>query len=236
MLRFILLVYCLSSAANSELLSRHRRAWIIDSFEIEEGHPGPFPYELGKVSVDREYQIYFELHGQGVDEEPMGVISIDEFSGMLNVHKAVDYEKWHTLELRFEARKMDISMDTRLGIQISIKDINDNPPRFERDLYEINLPQESTQGSNLLKVHATDIDERETLNSTFHYEIKSVSPNVRGTELVIDESGYISFKGCLNYEVRDSFVDMSGVQNTSKMSKKNGGISCLARSVTDKTK
>uniref|UniRef100_A0AAX7UVW4 Cadherin domain-containing protein n=1 Tax=Astatotilapia calliptera TaxID=8154 RepID=A0AAX7UVW4_ASTCA len=206
MLRFILLVYCLSSAANSELLSRHRRAWIIDSFEIEEGHPGPFPYELGKVSVDREYQIYFELHGQGVDEEPMGVISIDEYSGMLNVHKAVDYEKWHTLELRFEARKMDISMDTRLGIQISIKDINDNPPRFERDLYEINLPQESTQGSNLLKVHATDIDERETLNSTFHYEIKSVSPNVRDTELVIDESGYISFKGCLNYEVAEKFT------------------------------
>ncbi|XP_042070831.1 cadherin-like protein 26 isoform X5 [Haplochromis burtoni] len=206
MLRFILLVYCLSSAANSELLSRHRRAWIIDSFEIEEGHPGPFPYELGKVSVDREYQIYFELHGQGVDEEPMGVISIDEYSGMLNVHKAVDYEKWHTLELRFEARKMDVSMDTRLGIQISIKDINDNPPRFERDLYEINLPQESTQGSNLLKVHATDIDKRETLNSTFHYEIKSVSPNVRDTELVIEESGYISFKGCLNYEVAEKFT------------------------------
>uniref|UniRef100_A0A3Q4I4G8 Cadherin 27 n=1 Tax=Neolamprologus brichardi TaxID=32507 RepID=A0A3Q4I4G8_NEOBR len=132
---------------NSELLSRHRRAWIIDSFEIEEGHPGPFPYELGK--------------------------------------------------LRFEARKMDVSMDTRLGIQISIKDINDNPPRFERDLYEINLPQESTQ---------TDIDESETRNSTFHYEIKSVSPNVRDTELVIDESGYISFKGCLNHEVAEKFT------------------------------
>lgn len=54
------------------------------------------------MSVDREYQIYFELHGQGVDEEPMGVISIDEFSGMLNVHKAVDYEKWHTLEVRID--------------------------------------------------------------------------------------------------------------------------------------
>ncbi|CAI5688724.1 unnamed protein product [Oreochromis niloticus] len=206
MLRFILLVYCLSSATNSELLSRHRRAWIIDSFAIEEGHPGPFPYELGKVSVDREYRIYFELHGQGVDEEPTGVISIDEHSGMLNVHKAVDYEKWHALELRFEARKMDISIDTRLGIQISIKDINDNPPRFERDLYEINLPQESTQGSNLLKVHATDIDKSGTLNSTFHYEIKSVSPNVRDTEFIIDESGYISFKGCLNYEVAEKFT------------------------------
>lgn len=39
----------LSSTTCSEVLSRHRRTWIIDSFTIEEGHPGPFPYVLGKV-------------------------------------------------------------------------------------------------------------------------------------------------------------------------------------------
>ncbi|KAL3977865.1 splicing factor 3B subunit 5 [Sarotherodon galilaeus] len=206
MLCFFLLVYCLSSATSSELLSRHRRAWIIGSFEIEEGHRGPFPYKLGEVNIGRKYPIYFELQGQGVDEEPSEVISIDKEFGVLYVHKAVDYEQWQTLELRLEARKIDTSIDTRLGIQISIKDINDNPPRFERDLYEINVPQESTQGSNLLKVHATDIDKSETLNSTFHYEIKSVSPNVRDTQFFIDESGCISFKGCLNYEVAEKFT------------------------------
>lgn len=40
---------CVSSAAGSELLSRHERSWIIDSFTIEEENPGPFPYDLGKV-------------------------------------------------------------------------------------------------------------------------------------------------------------------------------------------
>jgi len=29
---------------------RQKRAWIIDSFTIEEENPGPFPYILGKVS------------------------------------------------------------------------------------------------------------------------------------------------------------------------------------------
>lgn len=29
---------------------REKRAWIIDSFSIEEENPGPFPYKLGKVS------------------------------------------------------------------------------------------------------------------------------------------------------------------------------------------
>ncbi len=29
---------------------RQKRAWIIDSFTIEEEYPGPFPYKIGKVS------------------------------------------------------------------------------------------------------------------------------------------------------------------------------------------
>ncbi|XP_030585903.1 cadherin-like protein 26 [Archocentrus centrarchus] len=203
---FFLLGYCLSGATSSELLSRQRRAWITDSFEIEEGHPGPFPYVLGKVDIVRQHRIYFELYGEGADQEPMGALSIDKDSGTLYVHKAVDYEEKKMLELKFEARKMDTSIDTSLGIQISIKDINDNPPRFERNLYEINVDQEHTQGASLLKVHANDLDQRGTLNSTFHYEIKSVSPKISDTEFFIDESGEISFKGCLNHEVAEKFT------------------------------
>ncbi|XP_005450276.1 cadherin-like protein 26 isoform X2 [Oreochromis niloticus] len=209
---FFLLVYCLSGARSSELLRRHRREWTTDSFELEEGYPGPFPYELGKVNIDRQNRLNFKLYGEGVDEAPMGVISIDKESGMLYVHKAVDYEEWQKLELICEARKMDVSTDTRqvtrLRLEIFIKDINDNPPRFENSLYETTVDQENTQGSNILKVHATDIDESKTLNSTFHYEIKSVSPNVRDTEFFVDKSGNISFKGCLNHEVAEKFTLM----------------------------
>ncbi|XP_030585259.1 cadherin-like protein 26 [Archocentrus centrarchus] len=203
---FFLLVYCLSGATSSDVLSRHRRAWSTDSFEIEEGHPGPFPYVLGKVDIARQYGIYFKLYGEGVDEEPMGVISIDKDSGTLYVHKAVDYEERKKLELIFEARKMDDSLDTRLRIEVFIKDINDNPPRFERNLYETNVDQEHTQGSSLLQAHANDLDQSGTLNSTFHYEIKSVSPNISDTEFFIDEPGEISFKGCLNHEVAEKFT------------------------------
>lgn len=46
---FVIQVYHLSYVTCSELLSRQRRAWIIDTFSIEEENPGPFPYELGKV-------------------------------------------------------------------------------------------------------------------------------------------------------------------------------------------
>ncbi|XP_035517596.1 cadherin-like protein 26 [Morone saxatilis] len=207
MLCFFLLVFFLSSAKCSDVLSRHRRSWIIDSFTIEEGHPGPFPYVLGKINIEREYQVYFDLFGEGVDEEPKGVLSIHKESGTVYVHRPVDYEEKTVLKLKFEARKTDSSIDTKVGVEISIRDINDNPPRFRRDLYEISIAEENAQGSHVLTVVAYDRDQRGTPNSMFHYEIKSVTPNLPDTEFFIDEfGGTISFKGCLDHEVAEMFT------------------------------
>lgn len=51
-----------------------------------------------------------------------------------------------TPQLVFEVRKPDFLIDTKLGVEIYIQDINDNPPRFHRDLYEISIGEENTQG------------------------------------------------------------------------------------------
>ncbi|XP_072239325.1 cadherin-like protein 26 [Leuresthes tenuis] len=214
---FFLLFYYLTTPTCSELLSRHRRSWIIESFEIEEGHPGPFPYALGKVNIDRKYQVYFELFGEGVDEEPKGVLSIQKDSGTLYVHRALDYEEKTMLKLRFEAKKTDSSTDTKLGIEISILDINDNPPRFERNLYEITVNEDNTQGSHLLTVLAHDRDQRGTPNSTFLYEIKSVSPNLPDTEFFIEKSGALSFRGCLDHEVAKMFTVLVEAKDQGKV-------------------
>uniref|UniRef100_A0A3Q3BFP0 Cadherin-like protein 26 n=2 Tax=Kryptolebias marmoratus TaxID=37003 RepID=A0A3Q3BFP0_KRYMA len=206
MLLFLLLVHFLSSSTCSELLSRQKRVWIIDSFEIEEENPGPFPYFLGKVDIERQYRIYFDLYGQGVDEEPFDVLSIDKETGKIYVNKPVDYEKTEKLKLRFEAKRRDMTIDTRLGVEIKIRDINDNPPRFNRDLFEITVDEELTQGASLLTVWAHDIDKLDSPNSTFHYNIKSVFPKSPDTEFFVNENGLISFKGCLDYDVANEIT------------------------------
>ncbi|TMS19810.1 Cadherin-like protein 26 [Larimichthys crocea] len=155
--------------------------------------------------MEQKYRVHFELHGQGVDKYPKGLLSIDKESGMVYVHRAVDYEDITILKLRFQAMK-DVLVDTSLGVEISIKDINDNPPRFLRDLYEINLSEGDPQGTHVLTVVAFDIDKPGTLNSTFHYEIKSVSPAVTDTEFYVNEVGAVSFKGCLDHQVADKFT------------------------------
>lgn len=58
------------------------------------------------------------------------------------------------LQLGFRAKKENTDeIDTQLGIEIQILDINDHPPRFERDLYETNIAGTVTQGKFHSKLH-----------------------------------------------------------------------------------
>lgn len=45
-------------ASSSHILHRERRNWIIESFEIDEGYKGPFPYSLGLVSIYEGFYKY----------------------------------------------------------------------------------------------------------------------------------------------------------------------------------
>ncbi|KAI1892809.1 hypothetical protein AGOR_G00137340 [Albula goreensis] len=186
---------------------RSKRAWIIDSFSIEEENPGPFPYELGKIEVEREYRVGFSLHGKGVDEDPMGILTIDEDSGVISVHGKVDYEMHKVLKLVFEAKNMsNLMLDTKLGVEISITDVNDQVPEFQRKVYETSLDESAEQGTNVLLVLATDADQKNTVNSTFDYRIVSVTPTTPDVEFYILQSGQISFKGCLDYEKANKYA------------------------------
>lgn len=47
---------------------------------------------------------------------------------------------------------MDLSLETKLGVEIVITDINDNPPHFQKDLYEISVEEEKAQGKELCNI------------------------------------------------------------------------------------
>lgn len=53
---------------------------------------------------------------------------------------------------------------------------------------------------------AYDEDKSGTPNSTFHYAIKSVSPETSNVEFFIKETGALYFKGCFDHEARHSLI------------------------------
>ncbi|XP_062315228.1 cadherin-like protein 26 isoform X1 [Osmerus eperlanus] len=202
------------SASPPETLVRKKRYWIIDSFQITEEYPGPFPYLLGKIEVEKKFAVGFNLQGQGVTEEPKGTLSIDTQTGEIWVHKKIDYEEYQNLKLTFEARKIQNNVvDTRLGVEVKVMDINDNAPRFEKETYTVNLKESASQNTFLTGVLASDKDKYMTNNGTLDLRIVSVSPLPIDLEFYIEQSGpgnnrvgTILFKGCLDHEKAEKYT------------------------------
>lgn len=50
-------------------------------------------------------------------------------------------------KLTFQARnKSNLAIDTQLGMEVNILDINDNPPIFQRKVYDVTINEAAKQG------------------------------------------------------------------------------------------
>ncbi|XP_075427493.1 cadherin-like protein 26 isoform X10 [Ascaphus truei] len=188
-------------------LNRQRRAWIIDAFELVEELPGPYPHLIGKVSVDEEALVKFRISGKGVDEDPKGLFRIDEDGGSIYVLQKIDFEVTPLFQWEFNSIMRTTELvDTKLRIQLKILDINDNAPEFNADSYEVSINESFVQGGTFLTMLAHDKDEHSSPNSLVHYYLLSQTPADPNVEFTVDkEKGFISFKGCLNYETNKNY-------------------------------
>uniref|UniRef100_A0A4W5N2S2 Cadherin 26, tandem duplicate 2 n=1 Tax=Hucho hucho TaxID=62062 RepID=A0A4W5N2S2_9TELE len=209
----LLMTLCLGivSVSSEELLHRQKRIWIVDSFKIEEERPGPYPYILGNVKIENGFRVGFHLHGQGVDEDPKEKLSINTDTGDIIVHGELDFELNQKLKLTFEARNTsNNAVDTRLGVEVEILDINDNPPVFQTNTYTINVEESASQGDTLTTVMATDKDQSSTNNGTFDLKIVSITPTPPDNlEFFLEQNdltGNIKFKGCLEHEKSEKYT------------------------------
>ncbi|XP_069607309.1 cadherin-like protein 26 isoform X1 [Ranitomeya imitator] len=182
--------------------SRQKRDWIIDTFTLEEELPGPYPKLIGTVQLEDDDQLIYKLQGKGVDEEPKGLFHINEDSGAIYVHEKIDYEATSLFQWKFNAiNKTSMKVGTRLGIHLKILDINDNAPEFKNKTFYISVNESTLQGNTVYTLLAYDKDEENTPNSIVSYYLKSQTPSDPNAEFTIHkDKGFISFKGCLNYE------------------------------------
>ncbi|KAG8566943.1 hypothetical protein GDO81_013432 [Engystomops pustulosus] len=182
--------------------SRHKRDWIIDTFTLQEELPGTYPQVIGTVKLEEGFQLAYKLQGPGVDEDPKGLFHINEDTGTIYVHQKVDYETTPLFQWKFNAiNKTSMTVGTRLGIHLKILDINDNAPEFTSKTYYVSVNESATQGYTIHTLLAYDKDEENTPNSIVSYYLISQTPADPNVEFTVDKKkGFISFKGCLNYE------------------------------------
>ncbi|KAM8764453.1 protocadherin alpha-4 isoform 7-T7 [Rhynchonycteris naso] len=97
-------------------------------------------------------------------------------------------------------------------LHITVLDANDNAPAFDRTLYEVKLPENVPNGTLVIKLNASDLDEG--LNGDIIYSFSTdILPNVKSKfhiDPVIGEivvKGYIDFEESKSYEILVEGID-----------------------------
>ncbi|XP_059201786.1 protocadherin alpha-2-like isoform X16 [Centropristis striata] len=121
-------------------------------------------------------------------------------SAELVLQKALDREKQPILKLTLTA--MDGGKPARTGtlqINVNVVDANDNTPIFSKSLYKVRVRENTSSGTVVIKLNATDLDEG--MNSKILYSlIKRGNSDPSNMFDLNPETGEITVKGTLDYE------------------------------------
>ncbi|XP_030630689.1 desmocollin-2-like [Chanos chanos] len=203
----------------SGILKRIKRRWRPLPFNIIENDTPPFPKDVEIVASDSsaQHSVYYTISGPGVTEEPIGLFSLDKFSGLLKVHRAVDREVYP--QIKFQARVFDIrtnvETDLPLPIIVNVKDVNDNKPTFVGGL-RYSVPEQCKAETVVGTVNATDRDDPETDHTKIRYSLLSGQQYFS----IHAQTGVLSTRAvCLDREVKSTYFavveirDMNGAHN-----------------------
>nr|XP_012788786.1 unnamed protein product [Sorex araneus] len=110
-------------------------------------------------------------------------------------------------ELRLTLTAFDGGSPPRSGtalVRILVLDVNDNAPKFEKTVYEVQVPENSPLDSLILKVSATDLDTG--TNGEITYSFSHVSRDIRKTFEIHPVSGEVHLKASLDFELIQSYT------------------------------
>ncbi|XP_072515561.1 protocadherin gamma-C5-like isoform X28 [Salminus brasiliensis] len=123
----------------------------------------------------------------------------------LVLEKPLDREKKAVHQLLLTA--LDGGNPVRSGtsqINVTVLDINDNNPVFDKTLYKVNILENSIKGTTVLKVDATDLDEGS--NGEIQYSFgEHTAEAVRSLFSIDPNTGEIVLNGELDFETTSTF-------------------------------
>ncbi|TRY88066.1 hypothetical protein DNTS_000045, partial [Danionella cerebrum] len=131
------------------------------------------------------------------------VFSIEEQTGVVRLNRPLDRElqSIYTLRARAADRGSPRTLSSISTVTISILDINDNPPVFERREYTTTVAEDIPVGTQVLRVHAASRDTE--AGTEISYAI--INGNERGAFRVDPNTGVVFVIEPLDYESTHEF-------------------------------
>ena len=146
-----------------------------------------------------------------VNESSPGVFEINPTSGVITLSQPLDREVIETYTFTVVATEVRVAPGLArtdlVQIRVVILDINDNPPAFSQDVYNITRLESFATNETIFTVTCTDMDT--SINGRFsRYELSRVLPNtVASDTFTIDRlDGNITLLKPLDYELSPTYT------------------------------
>ena len=124
---------------------------------------------------------------------------IDHNTGLITVNNGIDRETVNMFKLSVEVFDFGlIRLFNRTEVDITVVDINDNPPIFMQDTLHLSLPEDQALGSLGITIVATDQDEPNNPNSIIKYSI--VGGNEQNHFSINGSTGLLFLESDLDFE------------------------------------
>uniref|UniRef100_A0A8B9SN48 Cadherin-15 n=1 Tax=Anas platyrhynchos TaxID=8839 RepID=A0A8B9SN48_ANAPL len=152
---------------------RVKRAWVIPPISVSENHKR-IPHLLVQIKSDKQQPggVIYSIKGPGVDEEPLGIFSIDKFSGKVFLNAMLDREENDRFRLKAFALDLGgVTLEDPTDLEIIVVDQNDNRPLFRQDVFTGRVVEGAEPGTCVMTVEATDADDPETDNAALRFSI-----------------------------------------------------------------
>ncbi|NWS72342.1 CAD15 protein, partial [Crotophaga sulcirostris] len=152
---------------------RVKRAWVIPPISVSENHKR-IPHLLVQIKSDKQQPggVIYSIKGPGVDEEPLGIFSIDKFTGKVFLNAMLDREENDRFRLKAFALDLGgVTLEDPTDLEIIVVDQNDNRPLFQQDVFTGHVVEGAEPGTCVMTVDATDADDPDTDNAALRYSI-----------------------------------------------------------------
>ena len=190
----------LSGSAPQKPANKHHPRFIHHRavFSLREDTPvGTAVVKLTAVDLDQGYNglVVYSIMEGNVDCS----FVINMFTGEVSTVAPLDREKNAEYNFNIVAfDRGDKAKSTNTTVKISVLDVNDNPPVFDKNVYEVSLFENVTIGQTVIQVQASDVDE--SSNGIVKYQLADDFG-----KFWISEDGTISIMASLDYEEQSSY-------------------------------
>ena len=144
-------------------------------------------------------KLHFTWHSTS-DKRSLNMFSLDSQTGVITTRVILDREAMSSHSFRVIVTGDSTSADCNLVI--IVKDMNDNVPRFEEQIYNFKLKENEMVGAYVGQVTASDNDDGR--NAIISYSIQGLAPNDQVFD--VSQDGEITLKRKIDREVKSLYT------------------------------